>query len=670
MDSIEALQNKAGVLQRDIDKISGMRDQLLQEKASKLVQLQESTEYLDQSAQVLAALGELHLQAQRKSKELYENLLTTQIRELMPHNNENGRVVLRNYISKARPALSVEVETQSGMVRDVYEDKGGSIESILAVGLRFICLSRTANRRFIVFDEADAGLNAKYMPKFAAMLEQLATQIGVQVIYITHHPRHMLEGKGRVIELESDQGKIVSNIVSDYEYTGPVEGVNDEAANDFFEDTGIEYLRLVNVKQHENTLIDLCPYVNFIIGDNDIGKTTVTQAIEAVAHNKGRTGLIRDGESYCSLEVGLEGGMSLDYRYSRSGSKKTRYKLFDDQGQEVQTSDSGTKKPEWLDDYLAMPIVNGIDLHISDQHNSSFILDKRFSEHQKAEILNIDDDTDASITQKMLARHTEITDFHKKRKRTLAQEISELNTRLEKIRMINTAEEQLAESMLQLESAQKATSEEISIEALIKRWQQIDSFINTAKQVDGIELPKQAELVAMTEISSIAKNIRTSSDAVSKLSLIANTELPQINQLQPSSEVLSLTTQIEETEAILKKLAPIADAALPSNGEIKETTSIMKFGSEIAKSSKMIQVLSKVSSVDVEKVAPLSDMASLRSIGRLVKQHGDNSTSIQGNISQLEIKLDNKKKEMEEIVSKIDVCPLCKSVKHKGQECA
>lgn len=58
-------------------------------------------------------------------------------------------------------------------------------------------------------------------------------------------------------------------------------------------DSYIRYIRLVNTKQHENTFIELSPGVNVITANIDVGKSTLAQAIEAVAQNEGREGLIK-----------------------------------------------------------------------------------------------------------------------------------------------------------------------------------------------------------------------------------------------------------------------------------------------------------------------------------------------------------------------------------------
>lgn len=668
MENIQALRGTAGELQRELDKLAGMQQQLIGKKAEKLIELEASTAYLDSSEEVLGALTEVHNLAQQKSKALYENLLTTQLRELMPHNKECERVVLNNFIRKARPALSIEVETSNGHMRNIYEDKGGSIESVVAVGLRFICLSRTANRRFLVFDEADAGLSERYMPQFATMLEQLATQIGVQVIYITHKPSHMFEGKGRVIELQSRKGMIHTDIVSDYKFSGKTEGVNDEFAGDFFEDTGIEYIRIVNGKQHENTKIELCPYVNYIIGDNDIGKTSVTQMIEAVAQNKGRDGLIRDGENYCAVELGLEGEMTLEYRYNRTGAKKTSYKLFDSDGNVVQHSDSGTKKPEWLDEYLAMPLVNNIDIHISDQHNASFILDKKYSEHQRAEMLNIDDD--AAITQKMIARHTEITGYHKSKCRTLKSEIANIKSTLDKIRAIEVAQEELTIVLKELDEANNFEMKSTSLNNIIGEMTRLEGTTSSLRKLSTLELPKLEELSAMSEVRLSATALIDSDKKVNHLQSVSNLVIPEVEQLSSTADIGIIADQIDTIEKRANTVRVISNIELPNAGEIQDGKEIIEAGVKIGKSLAMITKLKAVSELSAPKVSNIYEMQNIRAMGAQMVNASTKCNKLNGDIGDKTLKLNQSKQAIETALEGMDYCPLCKTVKHKTQECA
>ncbi|WP_425263701.1 hypothetical protein [Vibrio owensii] len=668
MSNIQALHNKAGKLQRELDQLSGMQQQLISKKAEKLLELEESTSYLDSSAEVLNALTEIHTQAQQKSKNLYENLLTTQLRELMPHNRECERVVLNNYIRKARPALSVEVETSNGHMRDIYDDKGGSIESVVAVGLRFICLSRTANRRFLVFDEADAGLSERYMPQFASMLEQLATQIGVQVVYITHKPQEMFEGKGRVIELNSKNGHIQTEIVSDYKFEGNTDGVNDDMAGDFFEDTGIEYIRIVNGKQHENTMIELCPYVNYIIGDNDIGKTSVTQMIEAVALNKGREGLIRDGEDYCSVQLGIEGDMTLEFRYNRAGAKKTSYKLSDSEGNIVHHSDSGTNKPEWLDEYLAMPLVNGVDIHISDQHNSSFILDKKYSEHQRAEMLNIDDD--ASVTQKMIARHNEITNHHKAKCRSLHTEIGQIKSTLDKIRMIEVAKADLDEVITSLKDAADLESGLSKLTQLADGLESTTNATNKIRTALSMEVPKVSPLKEMESIRETATTMINTDKKVVALRQVANTSVPSLGNLLETEALSRISSGIESSTLRVNKLKGIAQIEVPKVNEYHDGSELISLGKQIASAEMNVNHLQSVKGISTPTIEPILEMSAIRDVGAQMVKLSTKENNLRADLNHKQGQLETSQKAIENALQELDYCPLCKTAQHKNKECA
>lgn len=65
---------------------------------------------------------------------------------------------------------------------------GGGVVDVAAFALRLSCLmlARPANRRVVVLDEPFKFVSADRRPAVRAMLEGLATELGVQIIMVTH----------------------------------------------------------------------------------------------------------------------------------------------------------------------------------------------------------------------------------------------------------------------------------------------------------------------------------------------------------------------------------------------------------------------------------------------------------------------------------------------------
>ncbi|MFS1426304.1 AAA family ATPase [Vibrio splendidus] len=679
-----------------IQTLFGHQGALLSQKKDHIITSENATAYLDARNEVSNALADIYAVSQTSSKELYESLLTTQLKEIMPHNDECDRVVLNNDCKRGRPTLNVEVATVSGKLRDVYLDKGGSIENLIAIGLRFICLCRTTNRRFLVLDEADAAVNPKYAASFASMLYSLSTTLGVQVIYITHKEPENYFGKGRIHQFKRRNGKIINEIISDIDHSDiKVTGIDGNEESAMFEDVGFKYIRLTNFKQHENTVIELSPFVNYIVGDNDVGKTAVVQAIEALTLNKGRDKLIRDDMEACQVEFGLEGDYALKYQYMAKGAKKTSYELINENGDEIERSNSGEKLPDWLGGYLLMPLVNGMNIHISDQHNSSFILDKSISEHKKAEMLSLDDSS--QMIHKMISRHHEQIDMHRRNQASAKQELAKVDSKLSKIRELERAVAESDELGTIIVGLKKSVDSINPLSKLIGDIESTTIQIGALAQVEELSI----ENVSVKETGSIYEllgSIEREGVVISNLSQVDELAVAIPSYLE-TSEIGALLSAIDLCESELTSLSGI-DNLNVELVEFKETLDVGQMLSEIDKVSLTLSTLADLNSIvldtveyrdnsvlitlikgiqlaskEIHAIGDLSDLEvkspdvkPLKDISMLGKKIGFESSEINKlmhQITQEQSVISQYDEQLSSILGQSDLCPLCKQAIQK-----
>jgi hypothetical protein len=356
-----ALQEVARIAQQDLARIA--------------VEMSETERLILRKGDILNALNLLQLKAQEKNKGIFESLLTSLVQEVMP--GKQDQVVLTSAMKNNRASLDFDILCD-GNLENISEDKGGSISNIVAMGLRFIVLARHPNRRVLLLDEADCHLKGEYIPAFAAVMRQLASKMGIQVIYISHHSPANFVGYGRVLELYRDQGKTHARVChEESEEDKQIESMG-----------AFRYVRLRDYGPHENLFVELSPGLNVITGDIDLGKSKVIQSIVDLMNNNGEERRIRHHRPYMSVELGLEEGMSLHWQYQRKGSKRTLMQLKNEAGEVLETSDIGTSVPEWLDTYLAMPLVNGENIHFQSQKQSNYLLSSTdYTSIKRAEML-------------------------------------------------------------------------------------------------------------------------------------------------------------------------------------------------------------------------------------------------------------------------------------------
>lgn len=599
----------------DVYALKGVMQALLSEELMLIEKIKSSQLLVDNKPNVMAVLDELNQRTQARTKSVYEDLLTTLLHEVKPDDPENHSVVLQTEIKKSKVSLDVGVKTAQGFVRNAYQDKGRSVENIIAMGLRFISVSRTSNRRFIVMDEADNNLRQEYIPAFAKIMAQLARQIGMQVIYISHHPASCFEGHARIIGFERVNGRVSADVISE------------PAGIDELQPAGIRYIRLVNTKQHENTFIELSPGVNIITADIDVGKSTLAQAIEAVAQNEGREGLIRDGEPSLMVEIGLENEMTLCWEYSRKGSRKTKYTLRDSSGAVCNESADGQYVPEWLHDYLGMEKKHDFDIHISDSHNSSFILDKKISSFKRADLLSLG--RESADVQKMIRIYAERMDkavrlLNESKKRldlvqrklavvgsitavdesiiTLGKTLDEIDKHKEKLNSIGKYAGKLASASERCRQLSEITQIEYSsnielqagagrLESLINELCVMKEKTQVMEQILSVNIKPAPSYVSPEPIAKIGASIDKLFKLKSRLEEVATLELPSKPELRQSERCLELANKIKANSDRLEILV-IPDVSLLTKPNYRSPDNIALVGNKIGVASKHVAELS------------------------------------------------------------------------------
>ena len=89
---------------------------------------------------------------------------------------------------------------RDGMEINPMDAAGGGVVDVAAFALRLACISlrRPRLRRFVVMDEPFRFISVQYRPRVRQMLEQLAEQMDMQLLLVTHAPELVV---GRVVEL-------------------------------------------------------------------------------------------------------------------------------------------------------------------------------------------------------------------------------------------------------------------------------------------------------------------------------------------------------------------------------------------------------------------------------------------------------------------------------------
>ena len=591
----------------------------LSEKKRLLGDLAKLDMFLSRKDDMLTSLNHLQQKAQAKNKGLFEQLLTSLVREVMP--GKNDEVVLTSTMNHNRSSLEIDILSE-GNLENVEEDKGGAIANIIAMGLRFIVLARHPNRRVLLLDEADCHLRAEYIPAFAAMMHQMSIRMGIQVIYISHHPESSFAGYGRVIELYRDGKQTCSRVISD-----------EAPMPDDYEtpDTAFRYIRLKNFGPHVNTLVDLSPGLNVLTGDNDLGKSKFIQSVVELMENNGKERRIHRGQSFFEVELGLEEGMSLRWRYQRTGKNKTSMTLYDRDGEEVETSSQGKGVPEWLDSYLAMPLVNGENIHFSSQKKCNYLVSNDYTGGQRAAMLPLG--RESRDVQRMIQLFNgKLVDARQEKTRVA--------------RDLNRHENMLAAMSMIIENPFDEDGLHARCDALMESIERTKSLQET---IDKLE--DQQMVLDIYEFGC------------DKLSLQVT---PSV-ELTAQEEMGATIRDIERLEASCKALAEVAKLpACRAEPTLRDLPSIINHGVRIKDLNDALASIGQLDGLKPIKVPEIRNPVEMNDLIAQLSKLSDDQAALKRNIAANEKEKQSVKAELNGLIEELGgVCPSCHQTMEK-----
>jgi predicted ATPase len=575
--NITESQSRMRVAGRRTANYSGVQSQLIADKARLMTTMADAGEYLEYKDQVLDVLNVAQYEIQAKTQDTIAALLTQLIREVVP--GKEDRVILEQGLKANKNTLEFVVESADGKRENIYLDKGGSIQNIISMGLRFVMLSRTRNRRILCLDESDCWLSTKYIPGFAKIMSDLSARLGVQVIYISHHNPAAFDGLARRIHLTKEGNEIIADVVDDYKPQNVGVGLDSDDNSELFEDTGWNYIRLSNYRGHGNTVLELSPGLNVITGDVDLGKSAIIEAIDSIIHNTSNEGAIRHGHPEARVEIGLEDGLSLQWCYKRRGAKKTEYRLIDHENVTLEYSNSGNEVPDWLHSYLAMEDINGMSLHIGSQDSPNFLIDKSVSTHFRAEALSLN--ADSRHIQAMIRRHGEKSKEARREINQGQKDLVHVKNKLGAVRNIIDCEDiyQRLESI-----SDKILSSDTKYDRLgfvIGRLETLKVRIDTTEGVESIVSPETPSIADAEAIKKMGVSINRLSAVRSALDGVQSLLMPICPNIDINShaDMSSMIQSIKRKRALLSILD--YTASLPATPQFSDPEVVAKLGVQI-----------------------------------------------------------------------------------------
>lgn len=404
---------------------------------------------LEMQPKVADFLERLQERVNARAVGVYADLLSAIVADVLPGDR---RIELDLSMERGLPSLDVHVN-KGGKIESVMEGSGGAVTNVVSAGLRMIALARSGHRQFIAMDEPDCWLKPSRVPQFASVIGQIAKEIGVQVLLVSHHEPSFFEGMSTIVRLVHRDGGIACEI----------EGGERRVWNSS-EDKGLRWIRLENFMSHKDTMIPLFPGVTCLTGDNDLGKSAVLAAFRSLFDGDSSDAFVRHDEKSFRVSVGFEGGFSVSMEHFLKKSPKRKWELrCASEPEALQDGSPKSGVPDWLSEFSPMGRVEGLDIHFANQKTPVFLLNEP-SGSKRASILSVGRESGHLV--KMQAKAKERVLSAQTTVREGERELSKMTRGLE---LLSNSEERLAHLSKLREEGSRLEKAEESLLASLER---------------------------------------------------------------------------------------------------------------------------------------------------------------------------------------------------------
>lgn len=340
--------------------------------------------------EVRQVLEVLQHREHQRSVGAYEQLLSALLQDVLPDPRE---LVMDLHSHGGLPALNLFLRKGSvgQPTESILDGAGGSVANVLSAGLRAIAVIRSGRRRFLVLDEGDCWISPDLAPRFAEVIQQMAVELKVQVLMISHHPEHRFPMLKHRLRLEKQSDGLSAQWAPDSEL--PTWEPDQK---------GIRSITLEDFQSHRYTHFPMAPGVTMLCGENNLGKSSVVTALRAVFLNQSNDTVIRHHQKSAQVTVDFGPEHVLRWQRHAKGKVKETYRHFSaalGADQAIHASDGAKTSPDWLEPTFGIGLIDDLDVQIRHQKKPIFLLDQPSTVQAKALAIG----QDAGHVQAMMA---------------------------------------------------------------------------------------------------------------------------------------------------------------------------------------------------------------------------------------------------------------------------
>lgn len=603
----------------------------------------EAKNRIEMEPHVISIMEELQRREHERAVGAYEELLTLFLRDVLPGHRD---VVMDLRTERGLPALDVYLRKGEDMpLEDALTGTGGSVTNILSAGLRFIALIRSGRRPFLVLDEPDCWIKPELAPKFAAVVQSVAEQLGVQVLMISHHDEQMFEN------MLPHRVRVEKNGTQLFAQWAPT-----SSTPEWQEDqSGLRSIELINFQSHAHTIMPLSPGLTLINGDNDIGKSAIVSALRDVFDAGSNDQHIRHGQKSAKVILDFGPDKVLSWERFRKGSTKVVYELREagasSEIDPIRKSVGARDVPEWVREF-GIGLIDDMDVQLANQKDPVFLLSDTARERAKALAIGGEN---AHVQEMLAIGKQEISEA----RLTVRTGEKQLET-LHRSRQILQPVEKRTSIVSSLEETSRALEEDArnneKLLHLLTQWTRARRRQMALSPMEGnLVAPPEApaddtRLAEMGRRWKLARGQRQALAAFSDNAFAAST--PDVPALD-SGNLVGRWRRAGQVRAILSRLGDTHLPPLPDLPEVTHTNLAQRW----KRAQDRSEVLARLTHTQGPTI-PQFDEDAIQTLSRTIQQWAGSLQSSQAQtqeIAQLDAAIEHVKQQMEAIGE----CPTC-----------
>lgn len=558
--SIQELSQKESELRQVLQQLSlkcaslqGVKSAMQERKKSLLVKVGEAKARDELAPEIGTAFKALQQKTHDRSVGSYEELLTYLLKDVLP---QEGTVHLQTDYKGNETWLDVFVKKPGFKEKESLNANGGALNNVISTGLRYISLSKTENRKFLILDEPDCWVENNRVESFFKVISEVSASVGFQTFFISHHDSSMFEGNANIVKLRRLYADELNHTPKDIDSWLYEVVFEDGVVRDFasledvmqmegikirrykvvceqmqpivtqWEDSttpGIRAIELINVRQHQHTIIPCGPGANALIGGNNVGKSTaILVATRAMAYGECDDTLIRHGQDTATIIFHIEDGKRLVMTRKKGRSPPMMYYLY--KGDECIKEGKPQKRnsvPDWVEEELGITRVDDMDIQLVSQKSPIFLLEE--SGPKRAKILSVG--TEGENLTDLMKIYDGIKAEDKETIKRGEEELTRLNMALESFKNLVTLEEILAQLVLEFDPMWHNFEQLKKLSDVAFRLEEVLIKNSWAHQFKTVEIPDLKEPV-IADTSNLEKLLKVLDAPVLKVPELTFDEPP------------------------------------------------------------------------------------------------------------------------------------------------